>query len=64
MSKTTKKVKKAPSKAELARRLYKRLKNRSRQNVMPKLIEKIGLSKAGASTYYNNLRKLDEAGEI
>ncbi len=60
MSKTAKKV----SKAEQARRLYKRLKNRSRQNVLPRLIDKVGLSKAGASTYYNNLRKADEAGEL
>lgn len=52
MSKSTKVL----SKAEQARRIYKRLKNRSRQNVLPRLI-KIGLTEAGASTYYNNLRK-------
>ena len=51
-SKTAKKV----TKATLARRLFKRLKNRSRQNVIPKLIA-LGLTEAGASTYYNNLRK-------
>lgn len=60
---TTKTAKKTISKAEQARRVYKRLKNRSRKNVLPKLI-KLGLSKAGASTYFNNLRKADEAGEL
>lgn len=60
MSKVAKKV----SKAEAARRLYKRLKNRSRQNVLPRLIEKVGMSKACASTYFNNLRVAEKEGKL
>ena len=52
MPKVTKKV----TKADQARKVFKRLKNRSRQNVIPKLIA-LGLTEAGASTYYNNLKK-------
>lgn len=53
----TTKAKKTVSKATKARQVWKRLKNHSRKNVMNHLQKKVGLSKAGASTYYNNLRK-------
>ncbi len=47
--------KKVLTKAAQARRIFKRLKNRTRKNVLPRF-EKIGLSPAGASTYYNNIQ--------
>ena len=53
----TTKTKKTIFKTAKARQVWKRLKNHSRQNVMNHLQKKVGLSKAGASTYYNNLRK-------
>lgn len=53
----TEKVNKGPSKAELARQIYANAEDKSRKVVTELFIKELGLTAAGASTYYQNCKK-------
>ena len=50
-------VKGAPSKLDLARELYKANSNLARVSMIELFMEKLNMTKAGASTYYYNAQK-------
>jgi hypothetical protein len=45
------------SKAEAAREVYDKLKGKTRKEVIKVFMEGVGLTKAGASTYYYDIKK-------
>lgn len=57
----TEKVNKGPSKAELARQIYANAEDKSRKVVTELFIKELGLTAAGASTYYQNCKKATAA---
>lgn len=48
---------KGPSKRELAEQIFNNMKGAARKDIIKQFIEKAGLTKAGAATYYYNLTK-------
>ncbi len=55
------KADKAPSKAELARKLYAEAEDKSRKVITQRFVTELGLTTAGANTYYNNIKKATAA---
>jgi hypothetical protein len=53
---------KPPSKMEKAKEVYERmtLDGQSRKDIIAAFVKEVGLTPAGASTYYQNLKKLAE----
>ena len=45
------------SKMDIARKIAKRNKNKSRQHILPKLVAQAGLTPKGASRYFQILQK-------
>lgn len=47
---------KGPSKVELAREIFKKMKNKPRKDVLEAFVAEAGLTLAGAATYYSNIK--------
>ena len=54
---SVKKAAKPESKAEKARAIFKMMKGAARKDVIAAFMKDAGLSKAGASTYFQNIKK-------
>lgn len=52
---------KAPSKADVARAIFAEMTGAARKDVIARFISEAGLTKAGAATYYQNLKKAAKA---
>lgn len=52
------------SKAGMARAMYKKLAGKhSRKEIIQQFVDKLGLTPAGAATYYQSLKKSSESGD-
>lgn len=50
------KTPRGPSKADLAREIYASMPGASRRAVIERFVKEVGLTTAGASTYYQNIK--------
>ena len=52
------------SKMHVAKEIYRKNKEKPHKELMKLFMEKAHLTKAGSSTYINNIRKLDKEGKL
>lgn len=52
------------SKMDIAKEIYRKNKEKPRKELMKLFMDKAHLTKAGSSTYINNIRKLDKEGKL